>query len=161
MKRNSFLIAAVAVVVLGTSLFAANKKKSKLDGIKCPLSGRPVKEDKTVAYKKGKVYFCCGNCPATFTKMINTPVKGLKSKTKMTKLAKANHQLIATGQAKQVKCPLAGRKVNPNTAIKVAGVKVAFCCNSCKGKAKKSRGDLQIRLIFADKAFDKGFKVAK
>ena len=101
-------------------MFAADeKKKSKLDGIKCPISGKPVKEDKTVAYKKGKVYFCCGGCPSAFKKLLK-PKKGDSGKGSIargTKLAKANHQLVATGQAKQAKCPIAGRPTKAATAI--------------------------------------------
>jgi hypothetical protein len=41
----------------------------------------------------------------------------------------------------------------------VKGVKVAFCCEKCQGKAKESTE--QVELIFNDKAFDKGFKMAK
>jgi len=160
MKRNSLLVVAVAMAVLSTSLFAADKKKKgKLDGIKCPISGNPVKEDKTVAYKKGKVYFCCGKCPTAFKKLLDGTGKGAINRS--TKLAKANHQLVATGQAKQVKCPIRGKKLNPDTGIKVAGVKVTFCCNGCKGKATKVKGDTQIALVFGDKAFAKGFKVGE
>ena len=83
------------------SLYAADK----LEGVKCPVSGKAVKEDKTVAYKDGKVYFCCENCPKAFTK---------DSKKFATK---ANAQLVATGQAKQAKCPISGQALNPDTNL--------------------------------------------
>jgi hypothetical protein len=69
--------------------------------------------------------------------------------------------LVATGQAKQAKCPLTGGKCNPDTATEVAGVKVCFCCGGCKSKVTKASVDEQIKLLFNDKAFAKAFKVAK
>jgi hypothetical protein len=90
---------------------------------------------------------CCPGCPGAFEK--NTSKYA----------AKANHQLVLTGQAKQVECPLTGGKLNPDTAIEVCGTKVSFCCNGCKGKVAKAEGDAQIALVFGDKAFEKGFKV--
>jgi hypothetical protein len=50
---------------------------------------------------------------------------------------------------------------DPKVSVIVDGVKVAFCCGGCKGKASKVEGDEQIALVFGDKAFDKGFKAKK
>jgi YHS domain-containing protein len=121
----------------------------KLDGVKCVVAGsKDAKAANAVDYKGGKVFFCCMNCPKAF-----------KADTKKF-AAKANHQLVATGQAKQAKCPLTGEEVDASTAIEVSGAKIAFCCNMCKGKAEKSKE--QIELLFNDKAFEKaGFKVGK
>ena len=68
--------------------------------------------------------------------------------------------MYATKQAKLVKCPIKGKKLNLKTAIDVAGTKVAFCCNGCKGKVSKATGAAQLELVFSDKAFAKGVKVA-
>ena len=135
---------AVLVALLTVSVYAADVK---LDGIKCPLSGKPVKADKTVDYKGAKVYFCCENCPKSFDATKHA--------------AKANLQLVQTGQAKQEKCPLAGKDVNKDTETDVSGVKVSFCCNGCKGKVTKAKGDEQLDLVFGETAFEKGFKVTK
>jgi hypothetical protein len=142
--KSRILVALAGVAVLVTAAYAADVK---LDGIKCVVANRPAKDGTEVAYKGGKVYFCCMNCPKAFE--ANTAKFATK----------ANHQLVATGQATEVKCPLTGRDLNPETAINVAGAKVAFCCNNCKGKAEKATGDEQLELIFNDKAFEKGFKV--
>lgn len=144
--KLQWLLAALGAVVLlvGGSLIAAEK----LDGVKCVVSGKPVKADAAVDYKGGKLYFCCPGCPKAFD----------KDTAKFA--AKANHQLVATGQAKQEKCPITGKALNPATKIQVAGVDVCFCCNGCKGKANKAEGDAQVNLVFGDKAFEKGFKVA-
>jgi YHS domain-containing protein len=147
MKVRSLLVAAVSVVMLSAALYAVDE--SKLEGIKCPVSGRPVKAGTEVAYKGGDVLFCCQNCPKAF-------------QTDTAKFAtKANQQLVATEQAKQVKCPLTGKAINPATAISVAGTDVAFCCNNCKGKVAAAQGAPQAELVFGDKAFDKAFEVKK
>lgn len=147
--KTRWLLAAAALAALLSVGSLAEEEKDKLEGIKCPVSGKPVKEASAVEFKGAKVYFCCDGCPKEFE--ANTA--------KYT--AKANHQLVATKQFKEVKCPLAGKDLNPDTAIEVAGVKVCFCCNGCKGKATKAEGDAQIDLIFNDKAFEKGFEIVK
>src|SRR5262249_39873153 len=50
----------------------------------------------TLDYKGAKLYFCCSGCPKEFQK---SPAKFA---------ANANHQLVATLQAKQTSCPLCG-----------------------------------------------------
>ena len=52
--------------------------------------------------------------------------------------ALANLQLVATGQARQVACPLTGGKLNSQQVLKVSGVKVAFCCGGCPKKVAKA-----------------------
>lgn len=144
MKR--FAAALCLLVVAG---FVVAEEAKKFDQ-KCVVSGGPAKEDKTVAYKGGKVYFCCENCPKAFEKDV-------------AKFAtKANHQLVATGQAKQAKCPLSGGPLNKDKVVKIGGVDVQFCCNNCKGKAAAAAGDAQVELAFSDAAFEKaGFAVPK
>jgi YHS domain-containing protein len=147
---KGFAVVALAACLLGGALAGAQETEKK-DGAKCvcPVSGKPATKEHAVAYKGAEVYFCCPNCPKAFQ------ANSAKFATK------ANHQLVVTGQAKEVKCPIAGRKLNPATAIEVGGVKVAFCCNNCKGKAEKATAAEQLELIFSDKAFAKGFEVKK
>ena len=147
--RTMFAALAAAVLIVSASLHAADEKKDPLTGLKCPISGKKVVAASATDYKGGQIYFCCKNCPKAFSK------KTAKY------AAKANSQLVATGQAKQKACPITGKKINPATKIKVNSVAVSFCCNGCKGKVKKAKGDAQINLVFGDKAFDKAFKVAK
>jgi hypothetical protein len=134
-------VAAMAMLV--ATLYAADK----LEGIKCPLSGKAVKEDKTVDYKGGKVYFCCENCPKAFDAEKHA--------------VKANQQLVATGQFVQKACPLSGKELDKTTAIDVDGAKVAFCCNNCKGAVSKAEGAKKAEMVFADKAFEKAFEKKK
>jgi hypothetical protein len=52
--------------------------------------------------------------------------------------------------------------VNPEKELTVGGAKVQFCCDNCKGKVEKEKGDEQLEMVFSDKAFEKaGFKVEK
>ena len=145
MKKVVSLMAML--LVAGATVIAG---EVDLEGVKCIVAGsRAAKADKVAEYKEGKVYFCCGNCLGKFKKDAKPFA------------AKANKQLVSTSQFEQKACPFSGGDLNAETAIKVAGTKVAFCCNNCKGKAEKAEGDKQIELVFNDKAFKKGFAKKK
>jgi len=149
---SKYLVSAFSLLLAASlTMVAVGEKKDKEAKFepKCPVSGKKADTTVFVKFNGGKVYFCCQGCPSEFENATDKYA------------AKANHQLAGTGQAKEVKCPLTGRKLNPSTAIKVSGVKVAFCCAGCKGKASKLEGNAQVNLIFNQKAFEKGFKVAK
>ena len=146
--KATFLVLAVAAAMLLPRLTA--EEKDKLNGAKCPVAGtKAAKEDKTADYRGAKVYFCCENCPKAFAKDTAKYAN------------KANHQLAQTGQAKQEKCPLSGGDLNKDKTADVSGVKVTFCCEKCQGKVEKAKDDEKLELVFAEKAFDKGFKVTK
>ncbi len=133
----AILLVACATVIAG---------EVDLKGVKCVVAPtRPANMAKSADYKDAKVYFCCGNCLGKFKKDAKPFA------------AKANMQLVSTKQYEQKACPFSGGDLNPATAIKVAGSKVAFCCNGCKGKAEKAEGDDQIELVFNDKSFGKAF----
>jgi len=148
MKARLLAAMGVVALVVSASLYAEDKK-DPLAGVNCVVqTTKPAKADKSVDYKGGKVYFCCANCPKAFD--------AAKHGTR------ANMQLVATGQAKQAKCPLTGKDVDTTTKISVGGADVCFCCNMCKGTVEKLKGDEQIAKVFSDAAFEKGgFKVAK
>jgi YHS domain-containing protein len=114
--------------------------------IKCPVMGSNISQEVFVDYRGGKVYFCCPGCIPKFQE--NTAKFQ----------AKANQQLVLTGQAKQVKCPLTGAKVNPQTKTSISGIDVCFCCGGCQAKVKKAIADKQVEMVFG-KGFDKGFAV--
>ncbi len=148
MIRRISLVASLVLFAFVSSLIAEEAKKEfKASCIVAPK--KAAKEDKSLEYKGAKVYFCCGGCPDAFKK------DTAKYATR------ANMQLVQTGQAKEVKCPLSGADLNPATKIKVGDVEVCFCCDKCKGKTEALKGDEQLELVFSDKAFDKGFKVEK
>ena len=151
MKKNMLLVcAAVALVSAVVSTHAADKS-SKVTKVKCVVAGKEIDLSKAVAvkYRGANAYVCCNNCKGKFEKD-SAPFA-----------TKANHQLFLTGQAKQVKCPIAGRNADSTKSVKISGVSVAFCCGNCQGKASKLTGDAQLAVAFADKAFDKGFVVKK
>ncbi len=151
MSRKVFGMLLVLSLSCGSMLAASDKEKEKPKEpqAKCPISGKAINKDASAEYKGGKIYFCCPNCAAMFK----------KDSTKYT--AKANEQLVITKQATQKACPFSGEKVDPDTAVKVDGISVCFCCNNCKGKVAGAKPDKQRELVFNDKAFEKGFKMKK
>jgi YHS domain-containing protein len=133
---------AGCVLLAAGALLAAEKETAAT----CPISGKAINKEASIDYKGGKLCFCCNGCVATFNK---NPEKYA---------AKANLQLVATGQAEQVACPRTGKPVNDEKTAEVGGVKVAFCCGGCQGKVAKASAEDQVALVFG-KGFDKGFKV--
>lgn len=153
MKSRMLLGALGSVAILAASLVAADA--IKLDGIKCIMNPKnDAKAAKSVDYKGGKVFFCCDNCPQAFKAKIKAGDKLVA--------AKANAQLVATGQAKQSKCPITGRPCQPGFKVNVAGATVFFCCPNCQGKVADLKGDEQLLTALGDEAFKKAaFKVNK
>jgi hypothetical protein len=142
MIKKVFSCFAVLVVAVATVVAA----EIDLEGVKCVVADKAANPEKSAEYKEAKVYFCCENCAAKFT-----------ADTKKFAV-KANHQLLATKQFEQKVCPFSGGELNPETAVKLAGVSVAFCCNNCKGKVESAEKDSEkLDLVFNDKAFEKGF----
>jgi YHS domain-containing protein len=144
MQRRTFVLAATAAIGMSTLGVNAIAADAALANLKCPVSGKPVDAEKFSEYGGGKVYFCCDGC------------KGKFDKDSSAFTAKANAQLVASGQFAQKGCPLSGGKTKEGTEVEVAGVKVAFCCPNCQGKVAKAAPDDQLKLVFAD-GFAKGF----
>jgi YHS domain-containing protein len=143
MVMSLFVTALVAVGGLKAAKEEAAKKEFKAT---CPVSGKPAGESHVVVAKNGdKVYFCCDNCP-----------KAYKANPKKFD-TKVNAQLLETGQVVQVACPLTGKPTKEDTAVEIAGSKVAFCCHNCEGKVKKADDEGKVKLAFAKASFDKGF----
>ena len=135
----------VAVLLVAGATVVAGEVDLK--GVKCVVANKDANPEKSAKYKDGEVYFCCGGCQGKFEK--DTKKFAVK----------ANHQLVATKQYVQKTCPLSGGKLNPDTAVKLAGTKVAFCCNNCKGKVEGAKDDdAKLALVYNDKAFAKAFK---
>ena len=148
-KALTLLTGLLLIVGFGGLLFAADKDKepaTKTPVAKCPVSGQKISKDASVDYQGGKLYFCCDGCAAKFKE--NTAKYQ----------AKANLQLVVTGQAKQVGCPLSGGKLDPSTKTTVAGIDVCFCCPSCPEKVKKATPEQQVEMVFG-KSFEKAFVV--
>lgn len=122
---------------------------SKGPAIVCPVSGEAASKEVKVAFNGGDVYLRCAGCKAKFEK---DPQKYA---------AKANHQLVSTGQAVQVACPVSGGKVNKDVKLKVAGVDVAFFCGGCRAEVAEAKADQQVQLVFGNEAFKKSYKIKK
>ena len=143
-------IAAVFAFAVAFSAVSVYAEKVDVSKVKCLISGAAAKEDKTADWKGGKVYFCCGNCQKKFTDDSKSFA------------AKANHQLIASGQVTQGACPFSGGELNKDASVEFKGAKISFCCNNCKGKAEKMSDDDKVAKLFGDEAFEKAkFAVAK
>ncbi|NOX55454.1 MAG: hypothetical protein GXP27_13655 [Planctomycetes bacterium] len=151
MRKGIALAVLASVALLVTVSVARSDDHGKVDlkGIKCFICNMQVSEDNSADYKGGKVYFGCGGCPSRFEANLKKYA------------AKANAQLVATKQAKQKACPLSGRPCKKEINTKVAGTTVYFCCNGCKKRVAKLKGDAQIEKVFGEAAFKKGFKIAK
>ena len=147
------LVSALAVVLVASVTVVASEIHSSgdvdLEGVKCVVASQDAQASKSADYKDGKVYFCCGGCSAKFA----------ASQKKFA--TQANRQLVQTKQYEQTGCPFSGGKTNPDTAITVDGVKVAFCCGHCQAKVGEADPKAQSNLVFNEKAFKKGFAKKK
>jgi len=149
MSKVRVVGAALCCFVLLSAAALADGDVS-LKGVKCVMNPKGAAKASTATeYKGGHVYFCCDHCKAEFTK---SPKKFA---------AAANAQLVATKQAKQVKCPLMGKPCKKELVAKVGGTDVHFCCPGCVKKVKAAKGKKQLELVFGEKAFAKGFEPAK
>jgi YHS domain-containing protein len=149
--KNAENLEAKAKIVFSEAAFKRGfekrKAELKLDGVKCILmTNKDVVADKSVDYKEGKVYFCCGGCAKKFS----------ADPEKFTTMA--NHQLASTGQFIQKGCPISGGDVDDEESSVVAGVTVRFCCEKCKAKVDGAATDeAKIELVFGAKGFEKAF----
>ncbi len=144
MRRRSFVAGLTMLVALSdySGAFAADAPE-----LKCPVSGHAASKEHVAQHNGGKVYFCSGKCAKAFAAKSDEFA------------AKANLQLVQSGQFKLVKCPLEGYTLNPITAMEVGGVKVLFCCKGCKNEVRLAKSeDERINLVFSNKAFKKGFE---
>jgi uncharacterized pyridoxamine 5'-phosphate oxidase family protein len=94
----------VAIVLLGLALAGPEADK-------CPISGKPAKDDIFLDVNGKKVHFCCDNCPKAYEKKIG---------------------LVDNGPAK---CPLSGKDAKAETKlIHQKAEMVYFCCENCPKK---------------------------
>lgn len=152
MTLRALLTGVTSLVVLAAFVIADEPQQGKteisLENIKCVMNPKGgAKAETGVAYKEGKVFFCCNNCAGKFDAEKNAVA--------------ANRQLVATKQYTQVACPLSGGKCNAEQKVKVDGCEICFCCPNCKGKVEKAEGAAQAELLFSEKAFAKAFKPTK
>ena len=124
-----------------------DKSKTEVKPL-CPVTGKAIDRNVSLDYKSGTVYF---SSPEAMKKFQDDVEKYA---------AKANLQLVLTGQARQTACPLMGKPIVPGKSVVVAGVKVELCCNMCKTKITKAKPEEQLEMVFGA-GFDKGYTVKK
>jgi YHS domain-containing protein len=163
--RRSFLRASAAAVGAAVGIAAghpfppgivafageatANKEKKNAPSkslllARCPVTGERVSEEVSIDYMGGKLYFHSAECIGKFR----------ANKTEYE--AKANAQLVVTGQFKQVRCALCGDEFALGIRTKICGVDVRFCSAECAKKVRRASADQRAELVFG-KGFDKGF----
>jgi len=167
LDRRSFLRASVvaigATVGIGAARWisldaaalageaAANNEKRKKDAnpkslaaARCPVTGDNVSKEFSSNYMGGKLFFCCEECIGKFKADWSTYE------------AKANAQLVITGQFKQIRCPVTGDEFAPGIKMKICGVDVCFASADCVKKVRRAPADKRAEMVFG-KGFDKGF----
>ena len=142
-----FFLTCAVILSLSGWLIAADKE-AKTPTAVCPISGKAINKGVSIDYQGGKLYFCCPGCIAKF------------NADQAKHAAKANLQMVLTGQAKQTACPISGEPTDPESIYKVGGVDVQFCCGKCIAKVKKAKPEEQLEMIFG-KNFSKAFAVKK
>ena len=113
MKAFVFAGLGLSLILAATIAVSADKENSAAKVV-CPVSGESIDKSVSSDYGGGKVWFCCTHCKAKFD----------ANKAKFA--TKANLQLAASGQAKQIACPFSGKGMKAAT-LEVAGVDVGFC----------------------------------
>ena len=129
------------------TLPGADKPKAELRPL-CPVTGKPIDKSVSMDYHSGKLYFSNAEAAKKFQNNVEKYA------------ARANLQLVVTGQAHQTACPLMGKPVVSGKSVMVSGVKVELCCNICKTKLTKAKPEEQLEMIFGA-GFDKGYTVKK
>jgi len=142
----------LSIALILSVVIANDDPKAKT--ITCVVSGDEInknelKDHDFSKYRDGKVYFCCGGCKMDFDE---SPKKFA---------AKANFQLVTSGQYTQTACPVNKGKIHTAKAKKnlkkvtVSGMEVDLCCPGCLKKYNKAND--KFALIFSDKGYEKGF----
>lgn len=126
----------------------------------CPndyCSLKPSNKHLLVFPSGAKLQFCCDQC----LQMYKSPVDlAYGAKTYLWPVT-AHHQFVATGQAKQVKCPVTGDKMDPAITLEVVGIKVAFANEQARKKVADADAWTRQTLVFDYDAFGRGFVMQK
>lgn len=117
-----------------------------LEDLKCfIMPKRGVKGKKEFEYKGATLYLCCSSC---VKRMDKTPEKYE---------AKANHQLVQTGQFLQGACPVSGEAVTSSSPmLEIDRAKVLFSRADHKDKIAALELEEQIETVFGPEGFKMG-----
>ena len=138
----------------------------------CPIKGEAFDDTQTTKVGGVEVAFCCSGCKSQVDAAVDLPAKAelvfgkvaferAFANVEDADAAKANLQLVASGQYVQKNCPLTGGAVDANKTVEVAGQTIACCCDSCQNKIKSASDDEKMAMVFGDEAFKKSFAKAK
>ena len=97
---------------------------AQITQVGCPISGRPLNKDATIALGKTKAAFCCENC---LGKAEAAPAK---------ELAALVFKDFDKGFTLQTKCPVSGKPIVAAQVVKHNKKNVYFCCPGCPGAFK-------------------------
>jgi YHS domain-containing protein len=147
---KNIISALLTVALLSFFLVAAiaAEKNTETAIPLCPVTGKATNKNVSIDYHGAKLYFSNVDSEKKFKEDVEKYA------------AKANLQLVVTGQARQTACPLMGKPVVSGKSVVVSGVKVDLCCNICMKKITKANPKEQIEMVFG-KGFDKGYTVKK
>jgi hypothetical protein len=145
----------VATLIVGLALIGG-------DAGKCPISGKPAKEDVSLEVNGKKVNFCCEGCIKEYEKKIGLVDEGPKNCPVSKKEAKAETRLIVEkaevvrfccdgclgkylakeklkAEDKGAKtCAACDKPAKADVALDVNGAQTYFCCDDCrKGYLKR------------------------
>ena len=130
MKKSLLVLGLVAgfALVLGGSAFGDDDKKVELP--KCPVMGETISFKIAAKTDDGPVYVCCKMCVSRIE----------KDSSKYAKQIAGQRAILAKMPKVQVKCPLSGMPIDPESFATVAGKKVYACCSDCTEELK-TNGD--------------------
>ena len=97
---------------------------AQITQVGCPITGRKLNKDATIALGKAKVAFCCEGC---LGKAKAAPAK---------ELAALVFKSFDKGFTLQTKCPVSGKPIKAEQVATHKEKKVFFCCPGCPGPFK-------------------------
>jgi len=149
---NQATICAV-VSIVSLALLVGVSNGQDLAGVKCVVNGEAAASaDVFTEYKGAKVYFAGDKELALFKVAMKEDGAAYQ--------AKANHQLLLTGQFVQKACPIAAKPVAEGKSVDLFGVTVGFCCAGCVGKVNKTEdAGEKVSMVFGEVAFSRGFEL--
>lgn len=130
----------------------------RLTGVKCVVDGgRPCRAAFSLPYLEGRIYFHRPDAIGVFQHQAldsqNQP------RTDSWLICRANHQLLATGQYHQFRCPLTGKPIDANLTLRVAGIDVGFHDPAGYHRVLETPSMAErARLLFAPAPFARGFQ---
>ena len=96
----------------------------------CPVTGDPIDKQYFADYNGKRVYFCCANCPADFSKDPDKYVKKLED-------AGVTLDKTPVVEKPQTMCPIMDRPINKKIFADYEGKRVYFCCRVCQNRFKR------------------------